>query len=193
MVDILAIYGYGGDIYVPSFISKIGVLNAPFVGTLLRSCRGIPVNRAKAGAGTAAEITRRAKSLNEPPVAIFPEGTTTNGTAVGSFHKSAFLAGEPIKVIAIQYPWKHFSEAYDVIYFGPYAFRFFGQVYHEMKIKYLPLYVPSEEEKADPNVFCENVRDLLAKTLNVEKLDITFKDKVLLMEEIYNTKDIKDE
>lgn len=193
MVDILAIYGYGGDVYIPSFISKVGVLNAPFVGTLLRSCRGIAVNRSKSGSGTSGEIIRRAKSLNEPPVAIFPEGTTTNGTVVASFHKSAFLAGEPIKVIAIQYPWKHFSEAYDIIYFGPYAFRFFGQVYHEMKITYLPLYVPSEEEKKDPSLFCENVRSLLAKTLGVPMVDINFKDKVLLMEEIYNTKDIKDE
>lgn len=193
MIDILTIYGYGGDIYIPSFISKVGVLNAPFVGTLLRSCRGIAVNRSKTGAGTASEIIRRAKSLNEPPVAIFPEGTTTNGTVIASFHKSAFLAGEPIKVIALQYPWKHFCEAYDVLYFFGYAFRFFGQIYHEMKITYLPLYVPSEAEKADPNLFCANVRSLLSNTLGVPMLDINFKDKVLLLEDIYKTNDLKEE
>ena len=50
-------------------------------------------------------ISQRIKDFeenkNEVPITLFPEGTTTNGTALLEFKKGAFIHLKPIKLIGI--------------------------------------------------------------------------------------------
>lgn len=38
-----------------------------------------------------------------------------------------------------------------------------AQFYSRCEIEFLPVYTPSEEEKADANLYAKNVRDIMAK------------------------------
>ena len=49
-------------------------------------------------------------------------------------------------------------------------------LYNCLQVEFLPVYDPSQEEKADPNLFAKNVQILMALHLRVLATDIT-KDK----------------
>jgi len=182
MLDIFALYGAGLQTTIPSFVSKAGVFDVPIMGPLARACRGIPVYRSKtAGTGTTQLLIDRAAKLDEPVVAIYPEGTTTNGTCVGMFHAGAFAAGVPVKPVCLRYTYPGFNPAYDVITATQWMYGILGATGIKLEIIYLPVYVPNEEEKKDPHLFARNVRAEIAKTLQLPVYDVTFKDKLSYM------------
>ena len=48
------------------------------------------------------------KEETMPPLAVFPEGTLTNGTALLQFKKGAFKDLKPMKIIAFKIPYNKF-------------------------------------------------------------------------------------
>lgn len=52
-----------------------------------------------------------------PPIIVFPEGGTSNGTSVLSFKKGAFAALKPVKPVFIRYEYDMLNNAYDVMPF----------------------------------------------------------------------------
>ena len=44
-----------------------------------------------------------AQDPDSQPIVVFPEGTTTNGTALTTFKSGAFVAGRPVQPILIRY------------------------------------------------------------------------------------------
>jgi len=179
MIDIFALYSAGVPDSIPSFVSKAGVFDAIIMGTLLRVCRGIAVYRSvTGGTGTSQLLAQRAADTKEPPVAIFPEGTTNNGTCVCPFHAGAFTAGAPVKPICLKYSYTGFNPAYDVIEAVEWAYGILGSTGVKLEMIFLPVYVPSEEEKRDPRLYARNVRDLIAKELGFPAYETTFKEKL---------------
>ena len=182
MLDIFALYGAGVPGAIPSFVSKAGILDAPLVGTLLRACRGVPVYRSSAaGRGTTHVLAERAASAAEPPVAIFPEGTTTNGSCLGLFHAGAFAAGAPVKPVCLRYSSPGFNPAYDVT--GPFVWGYgiLGATGISLEITHLPVYIPSDAERRDARLYANNVRALIARELGLPTHDVTFRDKLAYM------------
>ena len=49
-----------------------------------------------------------------------------------------------------------------------------------MEVEYLPVYYPSDAEKADPALYANNVRARIGKALNVPLSDIGLEDYLLL-------------
>lgn len=47
-----------------------------------------------------------------PRFAVFPEGTTTNGSQLIEFHKGPFTFGYPVQPVVIRYPYSHFNAAW---------------------------------------------------------------------------------
>ena len=189
MLDILAIFGAGLPHTIPSFVSKAGVFNAPIIGPLLRACRGVAVHRSVAsGTGTTQVLAQRAATPEEPAVAIFPEGTTTNGTCLGLFHAGAFASGAPVKPVCLKYTFTGFNPAYDVIEAGEWAYGILGATGISLEMIYLPVYVPNEEEKRDARLYARNVRSVIAKELEMPAYDVTFKDKLAYMVKYRNYK-----
>ena len=47
-----------------------------------------------------------------------------------------------------------------------------------LQMEYLPVYYPSEEEKADPDLFGRNVRAVMAAKLKVPVMDVSFNSYV---------------
>lgn len=179
MADVLVLWGHAG--VVPGFVSKVGMLGTPVLGTLLRASRGVVVRRSTPGEGTAQQIARQVNDPAEPPMAIFPEGTTTNGTALIRFHRGAFVAGAPVQPVALRYPHRRFNPAYDVMDWPEYVWRLLGQLRVDVEVEFLPVHAPTAEERADPQRFADAVRAELAHALGVPVTEHTYKDKLAAM------------
>jgi lysophosphatidylcholine acyltransferase/lyso-PAF acetyltransferase len=48
-----------------------------------------------------------------------------------------------------------------------------------MEVQYLPVYYPSDEEKSDPKLFANNVRQVMARALGVPTTEHAYEDVML--------------
>ncbi|KAK3930099.1 Lysophosphatidylcholine acyltransferase [Frankliniella fusca] len=112
------------------------------------------------------EIIQRATSpLDWPQVLIFPEGTCTNRSCLITFKHGAFYPGVPVQPVCIRYPNK--LDTVTWTWEGPGALKLLWmtltQPHSSCEIEFLPVYRPSEEEKKNPKLFAQNVRQIMAK------------------------------
>ena len=111
-------------------------------------------------------IKNRANSPEDwPPLMIFPEGTCTNREALISFKLGAFFPGVPIQPIVIRYPNRYDSFTWTWSGPGPMQLLWLTLTkgFTRVEVEYLPVYVPSEEEKANPKLFAKNVQRVMSK------------------------------
>ncbi|KAM6117831.1 lysophosphatidylcholine acyltransferase 2 isoform 1-T1 [Pterocles gutturalis] len=141
---------------MPSIVSRAENLSTPVFGTILSSLQPVSVSRQDPDSrkNTVTEITKRALSRGQwPQILIFPEGTCTNRSCLITFKQGAFVPGVPVQPVLLRYPNKLF----------------------------LPVHVPTEEEKNDPIIFANRVRQTMATALNVPVTDHTFEDCRLMI------------
>ncbi|MBN3308604.1 LPCT4 acyltransferase, partial [Amia calva] len=157
---------------LPTVVSRSENLSLPVIGALLRFnqsllvCRSDPSSRRQC----LEQLTHRLRQQGTwPQVLIFPEGTTTNGKALIKFKTGAFVAGVPVQPVLLHYPntldtvrwtWKGISWIQALWYTT-------SQLYTNVTVEFLPVYTPSQEEKENPNLFADNVQQLMARALGV--------------------------
>ena len=111
---------------------------------------------------------------------IFPEGTTTNGTCLIKFNKGAFVHQRSVMPVILKYPYQYHNPStprdMGAAKF-PHLIFMFLQFTTNVIIEYLPLYNPTSEEKANPQLYASNVQKLMAKELNVPCYDVYYQDK----------------
>jgi lysophosphatidylcholine acyltransferase / lyso-PAF acetyltransferase len=56
------------------------------------------------------ELKARSSNIDYPQILIFPEGTTTNGSALISFKNGAFYPSKPVQPFVVRLP----NENYDL-------------------------------------------------------------------------------
>ncbi|XP_030437257.1 lysophosphatidylcholine acyltransferase 2 isoform X1 [Gopherus evgoodei] len=156
------------------------------------------------------EITKRATSGGQwPQVLIFPEGTCTNRSCLITFKQGAFIPGVPVQPVLLRYPnkldtvtwtWQGYSFEADMAvkfltFWFPFSFGLsllknhskelcvmtFCQLLTRVEVEFLPVHVPTEEEKKDPTLFANRVRSTMAMALNVPVTDHTFEDCRLMI------------
>ncbi|KAL6063825.1 Lysophosphatidylcholine acyltransferase 2 [Balamuthia mandrillaris] len=117
-------------------------------------------------------------------VLLFPEGTCTNGTCLISFKLGAFSPGEPVQPAVVRYPFKYadITSGQPSLSMGKLFLRALSQFTNYMEVEYLPVYRPSAEEKKHPQLFAHNVREAMAKALNIPTTEHSYEDVVLQME-----------
>merc|ERR1712080_436729 len=106
------------------------------------------------------------KSVFRPghkPIALFPEGTATNGRALLRFFSGAFEGGGAVQPILLTYSFHYFNAAAFLTSPPAHICRALLTPWQHVCIEFLPLYVPSEAEAVDPELYAENVRQALAK------------------------------
>ena len=151
-------------LYAPSFVAKMLIAKIPFVGRVGSSQHSFYIDRFNNGARktTSAIIERQHQAmdaaLNIPPVAIFPEGTTTNGRYLLRFRTGAFAAGLPVAPVLLKYPYKYFPPSLEAIKANQYIWGLVTQPWNEVHYHRLPIYFPSAEERKDPALYADNVR-----------------------------------
>ena len=89
------------------FVAKSEVRDWPAIGTLCRRARTIFISRARRGDAAEASRLMAARIGSGECVAVFPEGTSTDGADVRPFHsplfQSAIEAVRPVIPVAIHY------------------------------------------------------------------------------------------
>ncbi|MBU0654894.1 MAG: 1-acyl-sn-glycerol-3-phosphate acyltransferase [Gammaproteobacteria bacterium] len=92
----------------PRFLSKQEVRHWPVIGWLADKSGTLFITRGKAGAAAQASTTILQAMQGGRAVLLFPEGTTTTGNDVRTFHARlfapAFDANVPVQPVAIRYP-----------------------------------------------------------------------------------------
>ncbi|XP_066531459.1 lysophosphatidylcholine acyltransferase 1 isoform X2 [Hoplias malabaricus] len=169
-----------------SVVMKEESRNIPVWGTLIKFIRPVFVSRSDQDSRrkTVEEIKHRALSAGAwPQIMIFPEGTCTNRSCLIAFKPGAFIPGVPVQPVVLRYPNK--MDTISWTWQGPGAFKILWltlcQLHNSIEIEYLPIYTPSEEEKKDPALFASNVRQVMAKALQLPIIDYSFEDCQLAM------------
>jgi len=178
--------------FLPSPVSKLEVRSIPIFGSLCVALQTIFVDRKDAHTGPHSRKAcidninlRSKKSSGFPRVVLFPEGTTTNGKALMEFKKGAFIPGEPVTPVLLTYTNKYYSPAavgenesnMSVV-------RCLFQFDNNISATILDAYVPNEEEKRDPELYARNVRDLMAKEMEMPTTEHSYPDLFLQVEMI---------
>ncbi|XP_032051503.1 lysophosphatidylcholine acyltransferase 2 [Aythya fuligula] len=171
---------------MPSIVSRAENLSTPVFGTILSSLQPVAVSRQDPDSrkNTVAEITNRALSGGKwPQILIFPEGTCTNRSCLITFKQGAFIPRVPVQPVLLRYPnkldtvtwtWQGYSlkELFVMT---------MCQLFTRVEVEFLPVHVPTEEEKKDPVLFANRVRQTMATALNVPVTDHTFEDCRLMI------------
>lgn len=192
-LDIFVMMGVADGI--PGFVAKAEVKNIPLIGYLSQAWQGVFVSTrvGHSGESVATQIAQRGVELDKAPILCFPEGTTSNGRYLIQFKTGAFIGGHPVKPVVIRYPYKNFSPTYESIKGIPHILRLFAQLRNHCEVEFLPVYYPNEAEKKDPKLFADNVRQVMAKALNVPVSEATFQDKLAYHEGLWGKKTKLDE
>lgn len=99
-----------GGATTPRFLSKQEVRYWPMIGWLAEKSGTLFITRGKAGAAALASATILQALQSGRTVLLFPEGTTTTGNDLRTFHARllapAFEANVPVQPVALRYPGK---------------------------------------------------------------------------------------
>ncbi|XP_015729341.1 lysophosphatidylcholine acyltransferase 2 isoform X2 [Coturnix japonica] len=171
---------------MPSIVSRTENLSTPVFGTILSSLQPVSVSRhdPESRKNTVTEITSRALSRGQwPQILIFPEGTCTNRSCLITFKQGAFVPGVPVQPVLLRYPnkldtvtwtWQGYS-------IKELCIMTLCQLFTRVEVEFLPVYVPNEEERNDPILFANQVRQTMATALKVPVTDHTFEDCRLMI------------
>lgn len=165
----------------PSLVVKADTQKIPFFAKLINYTQPVYVWREDTNSrqNTIKEIIRRVTSPDEwQQILIFPEGTCTNRKSLITFKPGAFYPGVPVQPVCIRYPNR--LDTLSWTWQGPGALELLWLTMTQFctycELEFLPVYVPSEEEKRNPRLFASNVRDVMAKALKVPITDYTYED-----------------
>nr|XP_010961944.1 lysophosphatidylcholine acyltransferase 2 isoform X1 [Camelus bactrianus] len=171
---------------LPSMVSRQENMEVPLIGRLLRALQPVLVSRVDPDSrkNTINEIIRRATSGGEwPQMLIFPEGTCTNRSCLITFKPGAFIPGVPVQPILLRYPNK-----LDTVTWTWQGYTFiqlcvltFCQPFTKVEVEFMPVQVPSDEEKNDPVLFASRIRNLMAEALEIPVTDHTYEDCRLMI------------
>ncbi|KAH7277317.1 hypothetical protein KP509_39G045200 [Ceratopteris richardii] len=170
--------------HLPVILSAKENAELPLVGAFLEALQIIPVDRTSPESrhSAAGQIKRRAIDNAWPHVAIFPEGTTTNGKVLVCFKTGAFSPGLPVQPMVVRY--SNINPAW--VNSGPYIALLYlmTQPINFMKVEYLDVCVPTSHEMAHPHSFADRVRRNMAQALGVQVTEHTFLDAKLAIEAV---------
>ncbi|GFR48524.1 hypothetical protein Agub_g10419 [Astrephomene gubernaculifera] len=178
----------------PSFVAKKEVSALPLVGPISKAMQCLFVDREarlasdKLGDGGGQGMSQLVKDRmqrkheggsEELPMLLFPEGTTTNNRFMLPFKRGAFVAGVPVQPLVLKYDTSgRFSPTWDSMPGHKHIFLTMTEFSYRVTCYVLPLYTPSEEEKADPALYAENVRQMMGKYGKIATCEDTFADKL---------------
>ncbi|CAG5126640.1 unnamed protein product, partial [Candidula unifasciata] len=159
----------------------------PVLGSVLKFLQPVFVQREDSESRTKSvqEIRDRSSSpLLWPQIIIFPEGTCTNRTCLISFKLGAFFPGVPVQPVCVKFPNRLDTVTWTCEGLSVYQLMWLTicQFYTRCEIEYLPVYTPNEAEQANPRLYADNVRELMASHLELPVTDHTFDDCRLMRE-----------
>jgi len=163
-----------------SAAAKKEVFTIPLVGSLLRAFQGIPIDRntPEGRRNAIKQLADRCSDTRFPPLLIFPEGTTSMDKVLTLFKPGPFIAGKPVQPVILRFP----NVYYDLLLKGQAwtLYRMCSQFINFVSYEYMPEYIPSKEEQANPQLYANNVRSAMAKRMCAACTEHSFEDHQFL-------------
>lgn len=176
-------------LFAPSAVAKAGVAKIPFFGAFAVALQAVFIERKgfdvansktvrKGGAQLLAE---RAADERFPMVMVAPEGTTKPKHCLLRFSTGAFVAGQPVTPIVLNYTHnKRFNPGWGLAGATWHMWRTMHQFTNHLEVEVLPTYHPSAAEKSDARLYAANVRACMAKALGCPQVDAGVAELVCL-------------
>jgi len=105
---------------------------------------------------------------------VFPEGTCGNQSAIFRLSQGAFSTGRnQVQLVLFKFPYTHFNPCYTGSNLGGHEFwdllwRSCCQFVQYMEVQFVPPYMPTDAEVADPTCFADNMQKVMASHLHVK-------------------------
>jgi len=180
MIEVLVLYAISRGC---AFVSAVENLGIPMFQGICQVSDALLVDRndPESKKKTIVEVQRRARREAGSQLMMFPEGTLNNQQALFTFKNGAFAAGVPVQPIAFRVPYQHFNpcwtgEATGGLNLIDVLWRSLCQFVNRLEVKVLPVYTPSEKEQKDAELYASNVRDQIARALDIPTCDATYQD-----------------
>ena len=107
---------------------------------------------------------RASPAASGKPILILPEGSTHNGASMLKFFSGAFEGGGPVQPVLLSYPHTlGDNNGFFATTLPAHGLRLLCAPWQRVRVTYLPVYHPSEEEEANAELYAERVRVLMAK------------------------------
>ena len=175
---------------LPCIISKAAVKSVPFVGVIATAMQCIFIERTKDRLAAIKEIENRYRNMKVqkgfPKLMIFPEGTTTNGTGLMPFKKGGFLDMQPVQPVCMVYAQRDFSPCMEILPALAHTVLLYSQFVNRLEVHRLPVCTPKNAKT--PEEYAEEVRDVVANYLGIQKVNFSIEDKIELIKEIFSEK-----
>eukprot|EP01091_Cochliopodium_minus_P007872 TRINITY_DN1775_c0_g1_i4.p1 TRINITY_DN1775_c0_g1~~TRINITY_DN1775_c0_g1_i4.p1 ORF type:complete len:544 (+),score=136.37 TRINITY_DN1775_c0_g1_i4:153-1784(+) len=173
----------------PMTVSKIENAKLPFIGSFFLSTQSILIAREDKNNKEGAKVLLESRPKSNLPwkqLLIYPEGTCTNGSAIVQFKQGAFLSGVPVQPVIVSWKRnKHFDPTFPIgVNMGLSFLKCLTQFVNYVDITYLDVYYPNEEEKKDPFLYAEGVRQKMASAMNVPTTNHAFEDVIMMQNAI---------
>jgi len=128
------------------------------------------------------DICARSQSSDNqlPQLFLCPEGTNTNRKVLIQFKIGAFAPGVPVQPVLIRYPGTERIDPTTWTYNQPTHSYKFSVLYilanpiNRVEVEFLPVYIPNDEEKSNPELYAKNVQVKMAEALGVPATDISY-------------------
>mmetsp|Transcript_80 Transcript_80/g.283 ORF Transcript_80/g.283 Transcript_80/m.283 type:complete len:453 (-) Transcript_80:706-2064(-) len=177
--------------FAPCGVAKADVATLPIVGTITRSLQFLFVarsgttdttNRYTIVGDMRAEVAKREVDPAFPSFIIAPEGTTKPKHCLLRFSVGGFAPGVPVQPVLINYSRnKHFNPGWGLPKSTPWLmWRLVTQFVNHIDLTILPVYKPSEAEKADPRLYADNVRALMSRELKAPMVNVGTREEFVL-------------
>lgn len=185
------------------FLAKIDVKSYPFIGLIAQCLGSVFVDREnKNTLGETLEIViQKQKDIyakkDLSKFMIFPEGTTSNNTAILDFKRGAFVAELPVKPYVIKFETsKKISLAMDVIEMLYHLFIVICVPVHYVEVIEMPVFVPNEKLFKDSTKerwmqYAEAVKDAMCEASGLQKSSGSYKEKKDYLEYLRHKNRIK--
>lgn len=181
----------------PGFVAKKEAKYYPCIGLIAGALQTLFVERSQSDerAGLINDLQERARYIKShpwtPPLLFFAEGTTTNGSALLSFKKGAFLPGLPVKIVALKYNTEKFSPALDIL--GGYISFFLTmlQFSNSLTVYEFDTFYPDHlklKGEEDWEKYANKARDIVSKCLEIPQTELGFRDKASYYAELRGEK-----
>ena len=118
-------------------------------------------------------LARATSPLDWPQVYICPEGENSDGKSLKHFRAGAFLAGVPVQAVSLDHSSHQSTWAWHQGYgYILSILPVLASLYTTITLQYLPVYIPGEVERRNPDIYRENVRRYIANQLAIKIAEI---------------------
>lgn len=163
------------------------VTRLPFLGSVTKAHHVLAADRDKVFPGDAPSSPSGENGLKNPKTAtdtiaeyqrlradnprlfsllVFPESTTKAWRSLVQFRTGVFVSGQPVQPVVLRFP-NRYTDVSWVQSIPAYVFKLLTRWVHFAEVLILPIYVPSDAERADPRLYADGVQRAMARAMDL--------------------------